>query len=293
VGQTVTNGIISALNRAADPQGGTPMTYIQTDAAINPGNSGGALVDMDGDLIGVNSFIVSRSGGSAGVGFAIPAAMVRRVVEAAAGGGQVLVRSWLGARTQPVTPEIARSVGLSSPQGALVADIWPGGPADRAGLKSGDIILTVNGRPAADPAAVSFAVGAARPGESLALSVRRNEQVIKVSLRPEPPPAKPARDEWFVDGRNPFQGATVVNVSPAVAEELGVDAFSSRGVLVINISRGFAMNAGLRPGDVVRRVNGREIGTVADLRGALSVPAGNWAVTILRGDREITGNFRT
>ena len=113
VGQTVTNGIISALNRAADPQGGAPMTYIQTDAAINPGNSGGALVDMDGDLIGVNSFIVSRSGGSAGVGFAIPAAMVRRVVEAAAGGGQVLVRSWLGARTQPVTPEIARSVGLS------------------------------------------------------------------------------------------------------------------------------------------------------------------------------------
>jgi S1-C subfamily serine protease len=219
--------------------------------------------------------------------------MVRRVVEAAAGGGQVLVRSWLGARTQPVTPEIARSVGLSSPQGALVADIWPGGPADRVGLKSGDIILTVNGRPAADPAAVSFAVGAARPGESLALSVRRNEQVIKVSLRPEPPPAKPARDEWFVDGRNPFQGATVVNVSPAVAEELGVDAFSSRGVLVINISRGFAMNAGLRPGDVVRRVNGREIGTVADLRGALSVPSGNWAVTILRGDREITGNFRT
>jgi Do/DeqQ family serine protease len=293
VGQTVTNGIISALNRAADPQGGTPMTYIQTDAAINPGNSGGALVDMDGDLIGVNSFIVSRSGGSAGVGFAIPAAMVRRVVEAAAGGGQVLVRSWLGARTQPVTPEIARSVGLSSPQGALVADIWPGGPADRAGLKSGDIILTVNGRPAADPAAVSFAVGAARPGESLALSVRRNEQVIKVSLRPEPPPAKPARDEWFVDGRNPFQGATVVNVSPAVAEELGVDAFSSRGVMVINISRGFAMNAGLRPGDVVRRINGREIGTVADLRGALSVPSGNWAVTILRGEREITGNFRT
>ena len=293
VGQTVTNGIISALNRAADPQGGAPMTYIQTDAAINPGNSGGALVDMDGDLIGVNSFIVSRSGGSAGVGFAIPAAMVRRVVEAAAGGGQVLVRSWLGARTQPVTPEIARSVGLSSPQGALVADIWPGGPADRAGLKSGDIILSVNGRPAADPAAVSFAVGAARPGESLALSVRRNEQVIKASLRPEPPPAKPARDEWLVDGRNPFQGATVVNVSPAVAEELGVDAFSSRGVLVINISRGFAMNASLRPGDVVRQVNGRTIGTVSDLRGALSVPAGNWAVTILRGEREITANFRT
>lgn len=293
VGQTVTNGIISALNRTADPQGGTPMTYIQTDAAINPGNSGGALVDMDGDLIGVNSFIVSRSGASAGVGFAIPAAMVRRVVEAAAGGGNVLVRSWLGARTQPVTPEIARSLGLDKPQGTLVADIWPGGPADRAGLKSGDIILSVNNRPVDDPAAVSFAVGAARPGEVLALDVRRGGGWVKASLRAEPPPARPARDELQVDGRNPFQGATVVNVSPAVADEIGVDPFAARGVLVLNVSRGFAMNAGLRPGDVVRRVNGREIATVSDLRAALSEPAATWQVTILRGEREITANFRT
>lgn len=293
VGQTVTNGIISALNRTADPQGGAPMTYIQTDAAINPGNSGGALVDMDGDLIGVNSFIVSRSGASAGVGFAIPAAMVRRVVEAAAGGGNVLVRSWLGARTQEVTPEIARSLSLNTPQGALVADIWPGGPADRAGLRSGDVILSVNGRPAADTGAVLFAVAAARPGESMSLGVRRGEQQLNVTLRAETPPARPARDDWRVEGRNPFQGATVVNVSPAVADELGVDPFLARGVLVINISRGFAMNAGLRPGDVVRKVNGRDIGTVSDLRGALAAPAGTWQVTILRGDREITANFRT
>lgn len=293
VGQTVTNGIISALNRTADPQGGAPMTYIQTDAAINPGNSGGALVDMDGDLIGVNSFIVSRSGASAGVGFAIPAAMVRRVVEAAAGGGNVLVRSWLGARTQEVTPEIARSLSLNAPQGALVADIWPGGPADRAGLRSGDVILSVNGRSAADTGAVLFAVAAARPGESMSLGVRRGEQQLNVTLRAETPPARPARDDWRVEGRNPFQGATVVNVSPAVADELGVDPFLARGVLVINISRGFAMNAGLRPGDVVRKVNGRDIGTVSDLRGALAAPAGTWQVTILRGDREITANFRT
>ncbi len=293
VGQTVTNGIISALNRTADPQGGAPMTYIQTDAAINPGNSGGALVDMDGDLIGVNSFIVSRSGASAGVGFAIPAAMVRRVVEAAAGGGNVLVRSWLGARTQPVTPEIARSLGLDTPQGALVADIWPGGPAERAGLRSGDVILSVNGRPAADPAAIAFAVGAARPGEVLKLSVRRGDGLVSANLRAETPPARPARDDWQVEGRNPFQGATVVNVSPAVADELGVDPFAARGVLIINISRGFAMNAGLRPGDVVRKVNGRDIATVSDLRGALAAPAGTWQVTILRGDREITANFRT
>jgi len=121
VGQTVTNGIISALDRTADPNGEAVTAYIQTDAAINPGNSGGALVDMDGDLIGVNSFIVSRSGSSSGVGFAVPASMVKRVVETAAGGGHTLVRSWLGADTQTVTGEIARSLGLPTPRALL----WP------------------------------------------------------------------------------------------------------------------------------------------------------------------------
>ena len=125
VGQTVTNGIISALNRTADPSGDAASSYIQTDAAINPGNSGGALVDMDGDLIGINSFIVSRSGTSSGVGFAMPAAMVRRVVETAVGGGQRVVRPWLGARTQAVTADIARSIGMAVPRGVLVADVWP------------------------------------------------------------------------------------------------------------------------------------------------------------------------
>ncbi|WP_374347459.1 Do family serine endopeptidase [Phenylobacterium sp.] len=294
VGQTVTNGIISALNRSTDPNGDAGNAYIQTDAAINPGNSGGALVDMDGDLIGVNSFILSRSGSSAGVGFAIPAAMVRRIVETAAGGGHALVRPWLGARTQTVTPDIARSLGLAAPQGALVADIWPNGPAQRAGLRQGDVILSVDGKPAVDAAAISYAVGSARPGQVLKLGVRRDngaEQTL--SLRAEPPPATPARDERLLSGRNPFDGATVVNVSPAVADELGIDAFAARGVMVLKIGRGFAMNAGLRPGDVIKRVNGRDIGTVGELAGVLGQGGGAWQVTIVRDGQEITGNFRT
>ncbi|MFD1190500.1 Do family serine endopeptidase [Phenylobacterium conjunctum] len=294
VGQTVTNGIISALNRSTDPNGDAGNAYIQTDAAINPGNSGGALVDMDGDLIGVNSFILSRSGSSAGVGFAIPAAMVRRIVETAAGGGHALVRPWLGARTQTVTPDIARSLGLAAPQGALVADIWPNGPAQRAGLRQGDVILSVDGKPAVDAAAISYAVGSARPGQVLKLGVRRDngaEQTL--SLRAEPPPATPARDERLLSGRNPFDGATVVNVSPAVADELGIDAFAARGVMVLKIGRGFAMNAGLRPGDVIKRVNGRDIGTVGELAGVLGQGGGAWQVTIIRDGQEITGNFRT
>jgi Do/DeqQ family serine protease len=293
VGQTVTNGIISALNRTADPNGEAATAYIQTDAAINPGNSGGALVDMDGDLIGVNSFILSRSGTSSGVGFAVPAAMVKRIVETAAGGGHALVRPWLGARTQAVTGDIARSLGLAVPTGALVADIWPGGSAARAGLKTGDVILSVDGKPVVDAAAVSYAVGSARPGDSLKIGIRRGGAEQTLTLRAEAAPATPPRDELAVLGRNPFEGATVVNLSPAVAEELGVDPFVAKGVLVTKIGRGFAMNAGLRPGDLIRKVNGRDIATVADLRSVLAAQGGQWQVTIVRAGQEVTGNFRT
>jgi Do/DeqQ family serine protease len=294
VGQTVTNGIISALNRTADPNGDSANAYIQTDAAINPGNSGGALVDMDGDLLGVNSFILSRSGTSSGVGFAVPAAIVRRVVETAAGGGQAVVRPWLGARTQTVTAEIARSMGLTTPQGALVADIWPGGPAARAGLRRGDVIVGVNGKPAVDAAAVAYGVSSRRPGESIPLLVRReNGREETLTLRAEAPPETPPKDEQQIRGRNPFDGATVVNLSPAVADQLGVDPFLGKGVLVTNIGRGFAMNAGLRPGDLIKRVNGRDIATVRDLVAVLGAGGGAWQVTIERQGQEVTANFRT
>jgi Do/DeqQ family serine protease len=293
VGQTVTNGIISALNRTGDPNGESANAYIQTDAAINPGNSGGALVDMDGDLIGVNSFILSRSGTSSGVGFAVPAAMVKRIVETAAGGGHTLVRPWLGARTQAVSPEIARSLGLAVPTGALVADIWPGGPAARAGLRQGDVILSVGGKPAVDAAAVSYAVGSARPGDALRIGIRRGGAEQTLTLRAEAAPATPAKDEFAIQGRNPFDGATVVNLSPALAEELGVDVFAAKGVMVTKIGRGFAMNAGLRPGDLIKRVNGRDVASVADLRGVLAAQGGQWQVTIVRAGQEVTGNFRT
>lgn len=293
VGQTVTNGIISALDRNTDPTGGVGSAYIQTDAAINPGNSGGALVDMDGDLIGVNSFIMSRSGSSSGVGFAIPASVVRRAVETAVGGGRSVVRPWLGARTQSVTPDIARSLGLARPQGALVADIWPGGPADRAGLRQGDVVTQADGKPVVDAGALSFAIRNHRPGDVVPLSVHRADgRQQALSLRAEAPPATPARDERTLAGRSPFEGATVVNLSPAVADELGIDAFAGRGVLVAKLAFGLAMNAGLRPGDIVRQVNGRRIETVRDLAEAAATPAPAWQVTIERNGQQITATFR-
>jgi Do/DeqQ family serine protease len=291
VGQTVTNGIVSALNRSTD-NGEGAGAYIQTDAAINPGNSGGALVDMDGDLIGVNSFILSRSGTSSGVGFAVPAAVVRRVVETAVGGGRAVVRPWLGARTQSVTSEIARSLGLARPQGALVADVWPGGPAARAGLRQGDVVTEVDGRPVVDAAALNYAFTTRRPGDSLRLTVRRDGAAQQtLTVRAEAPPASPARDQRTIEGQNPLNGATVMNLSPAVADELGLDPFLGPGVMISGLGRGFAVGAGFRPGDIVRSINGRRIETVRELVGALETPSRGWQITLERGGQTITANF--
>jgi len=291
VGQTVTNGIVSALNRTANPNGDAGA-YIQTDAAINPGNSGGALIDMDGDLIGVNSMILSRSGTSSGVGFAIPAAVVRRVVETAVGGGRAVVRPWLGARLQSVTPEMARTMGLATPSGALVADLWAGGAAERAGLRQGDVVIAADGGPVVDAAALNYIVGTHRPGDTVRLSVRRGAAEQPFTLRAEAPPASPARDELAIIGRNPFNGATVVNLSPAVAEELGLDPFSGPAVLVIKVSGGAAAQVGVRPGDIIRAVNGRKIVAVRDLASAVTGGAPAWQVTIERNGQQVTATFR-
>jgi Do/DeqQ family serine protease len=287
VGQTVTNGIISALNRTADPNGDAGA-YIQTDAAINPGNSGGALVSMDGDLLGVNSFIYSQSGQSSGVGFAIPAVVVRRVVETAMGGGHAVVRPWLGARLQSVTPDIAKSMGLARPTGALVADVWPDGAAARAGLKQGDVLTSIDDAPAVDAAAVNYAFGTHRPGDTLRIGVRRGGGEQALTVRAEAAPATPARDEQVIAGRNPFQGATVVNLSPAVAEEVGIDPFGKPGVLVTKTAEGAAHRLGMQPGDLIRAVNGRDIKTVRDLTSAVVVPASVWQFTIERNGRQLT-----
>jgi len=292
VGQTVTNGIISALNRTADPSGDAASNYIQTDAAINPGNSGGPLVDMNGDIIGINSFILSRSGTSSGVGFAIPSALVRRVVETALGGGHSLVRAWTGARMQSVTPEIARSLGLATPQGALVADVWPGGPADKAGLHQGDVILTVDGRPVVDASGVNYAVSTHRVGDQVRLGVRHGHGQESLTLRAEAPPASPAREERVIAGRNPLQGATVANLSPAVADQLGIDPFTNPGVIITSSGQGLAQDAGLKTGDIIRAVNGRRVANVRELASALAIPGRVWQITVERDGQEATGTFQ-
>jgi len=292
VGQTVTNGIVSALARSQ--VGITDYSYfIQTDAAINPGNSGGALVDMDGDLIGLNTSIVSRTGTSTGVGFAIPAAMVKQVVAVAAGGGHAMVRPWLGVKGQDVTQDIAKSLGMDRPEGVLAADVYPGGAADRAGLKVGDVILAVDGQAVNDESAMNYRIATHDAGDRVAVQVRRGGAARTLMVQASPAPASPAKDERVISGRNPLGGATVVNGSPAVAEQLGLDAFAAKGVMVTAVpDDSLAANVGVRPGDVIVEVNGQAISSTGQLPGALAAGGRSWRIVIQRGDQRITGSFR-
>jgi Do/DeqQ family serine protease len=291
VGQTVTNGIISALNRTdVGPQEGA---FIQTDAPINPGNSGGALVDMNGDLIGINSFILSRSGSSAGVGFAIPSALVKRVVDSAVG-GQQLVRPWLGARGDTVNAEIAKSLKMARPEGVLVSDIYKGAAADKAGLKVGDVVLGINAEPINDVKALNYRISVLRPNERLSLNITREGRVITLSAVAAPPPATPAKDERLLKGNFPLNGARIINLSPAAADELGLDPFEAgRGVMVFGLesSRVYAARVGLRPGDIIRDINGRAVTSTAELEASLKLPASRWRVTIVRRGQTITADF--
>jgi len=204
------------------------------------------------------------------------------------GGGRAFVRPWLGARLQSVTPEIAKTLGLATPSGALIADVWPGGAAARAGLKQGDIVTSVDGAPVVDAAALNYAFGTHRPGDTLRIGVRRAGGEQAITVHAEPAPALPARDERVIAGRNPFQGATVVNLSPAVAEEVGIDPFGKAGVIVTKAADGAAHQLGMQPGDIIRAVNGRNIKTVTDLTSAVIVPARVWQFTIERNGRELT-----
>jgi Do/DeqQ family serine protease len=289
VGQTVTNGIISALNRT-DVGAGSASSYIQTDAAINPGNSGGALVDMDGDLIGVNSMILSRSGGSQGVGFAIPGPVVRQVVEAALGGRKEVARPWLGVSGQAVTSDIAKSLGLDRPEGVLLTEVYPGSAAAQAGLRQGDAVLSVDGQPVDDETSLNFRVGTRKPGEAVTLTYQRGGASHTAKATVEAPPSRP-RDEQLVQGENPFDGAVVLNMSPATAIALDVDPFRS-GVIVSEIRGGLSRNAGIEPGDLIKQVNGRRIATVADLRAALQARTRTWSIVIDRNGREIAATFQ-
>ena len=289
VGQTVTHGIVSALART---QVGITdyQFFIQTDAAINPGNSGGALVDMAGRLVGVNTAIFSRSGGSQGIGFAIPANMVQVVVTSAKGGGTAVKRPWLGAKLQRVTPEIADSMGLKRPAGALIASVMPASPAARAGLKAGDVIVSVDTQDVDDPNAFDYRFATKPLGGNAKLGVLRGGKDVAVTVALQTAPETP-REEIVIRTRSPFSGVKVANLSPALADELRLQNVED-GVVVLDVDAGsYASNLGFQRGDVIQEVNGEPIRTTKELDRLSKTTNRTWRIVILRGGQKISAVF--
>jgi Do/DeqQ family serine protease len=285
VGQTVTHGIVSALART---QVGITdyQFFIQTDAAINPGNSGGALVDMTGKLVGVNTAIFSRSGGSQGIGFAIPANMVRVVVASAKSGGKAVKRPWLGARLQNITPEIAETLGLKTPSGALVVNVTANSPAAKAGLKVSDLVTAIDGQTIEDPNAFEYRFATRPLGGTAQLDAQRGGKPVKLTVALEAAPDT-GRDEITLTARSPFQGAKVANISPAVADELRLDS-STEGVVITELTdTATAAGVGFQKGDLIVAVNGTKIGKTSDLDKVTREGARLWRIVVVRGGQQI------
>jgi S1-C subfamily serine protease len=289
VGQTVTHGIVSAVART---QVGISnyQFFIQTDAAINPGNSGGPLVDMAGRLVGINTAIFSRSGGSQGVGFAIPANMVHVVVASARTGGTAVKRPWLGAHLQAVTPELSKAFDLKRPAGAVVTSIEANSPAARAGLKVGDVIVSVDGQPVDDPSAFNYRFATRGLGGHADVGVMRSGRESKVSVALATAPDQP-RDEIVIRSRSPFLGAKVANLSPALSDELQLNT-NAEGVVIVDVGDGsVAQNFGFQRGDIVVSVNNHKIAKTRDLERVARAGGRLWRVIIQRGGQTISAVF--
>ncbi len=285
VGQTVTSGIVSAL--AQTRVGVTDLNFfIQTDAAINPGNSGGALVDVEGRLIGVNTAIYSRSGGSLGIGFAVPSNMVRQVVSGFMAGGRV-VRPWLGAWGKTVSADIAYSLGMKRPTGVLVEEIYPDGPADKAGIQIGDVLLGVNGQATDDAESLNYRIATLSAGGQATLEYLRKGAEKAATITLQAPPEQPPRDTSDLEGPHPFAGATVANMSPALADEMGMGRFRP-GVIILQVrGRWTAARLGFRPGDMILELNGERMVSVETLKQRVAQSAGPWRIVLRRGDKNL------
>jgi Do/DeqQ family serine protease len=291
LGQTVTQGILSAVRRVQN-EGGDMSVYLQTDAAINQGNSGGALVDMKGQLVGINTAIFSKSGGSDGIGFAVPTPIVRLVLDAAKRGDKSVRRPWLGAELQTVTREIAESLELDRPIGALVAELDPGSPAAAGGLKAGDLVTAIDGRPVEDPMALTYQLTIRPIGSQARLAYLRDGREMTATVKVVSAPESVPRDEQVLGGQGPLSGAKVVNLSPAVSEEMGLRG-PARGVVVTDIARGsIAGRVGFARGDRVLAVNDEEVVDVKTLAALNSAGARFWKVTIQRNGQVLTQVFR-
>ncbi len=279
VGQTVTSGIVSALARTTVGVNDFNF-FIQTDAAVNPGNSGGALIGMDGQLVGINSAIYSRDGGSLGIGFAIPSEMVLTMLHAAEKGGPLLL-PWFGAEGEAVTAEMAEAARIDRPAGVIIDTVTVGSPAARAGIQQGDVITEVDGKPVDDPQALKFRLATKPIGGQVSLHVLRGGKARDVAVALEAPPENPPRDTTVMKDATPLQGATAANLNPALAQEKGYADGS--GVVLVEVPDGSqAGRLGFAEGDMVVSLNDQRITSVSQLVRALSAAGGRWQIAIRR-----------
>ena len=282
VGQTVTSGIISALARSEIGKDSASV-FIQTDAAINPGNSGGALVDVEGKLVGINTLIYSRTGGSVGIGFAIPSNLVRIYVDSAIAGRKVAT-PWIGARLESMTREIAESMGLERVAGAFVARVDAKGPAARAGVAAGDVIVRVDGFEVTDARSALYRLTTRGIGNVAEVGILRRGKPQTVKLPLDAPPAPGADDVRNLSGNHPLDGARVMNLLPGVADELGID--EAEGVAVLSVRPGsVASQLRLRPGDVIVTLQDKQVLSIRDLMPVLERSQRVWAIGLKRGGK--------
>ena len=290
VGQTVTSGIVSALARNQVVPGDFGF-FIQTDASINPGNSGGALMNMKGELIGINTAIFSRGGGSNGIGFAIPGNLANVFVAAAEKGDKSFERPYIGAGFEPVTSDVAEALGLKAARGALVVRVVEGGPADQAGLKPGEVVTAVNGVVVEHPDALGYRLTTAGLGQQAVLTVQSNgtrELTLSLGAAPE----TPARDERLLEGRNPFAGLRISNLSPRLAQELRMPG-EKTGVVVADVTRGSpGSRLGFQPKDIIVSLNGVAVESTSAMEDMLDDDPGFWRVEIERDGQRIRQFFR-
>ena len=282
VGQTVTSGIVSALARS---QLASNAVFIQTDAAINPGNSGGALVDVKGRLVGINTAIFSRSGGSNGIGFAIPSNLVKLHVDSALDGRKV-ERPWLGARLQSMDRDLAAALGASRISGAVVMRVYDDSPAELAGLQPGDIVIKVDGFDVADARGVNYRLTTRGVGKRAKLRIVRDGRESELRVRLAAAPKLKKSDVRDLSGKHPLDGARVANLLPTVAEELELDL--SDGVVVISVRRrSIASRLGFRAGDVITKVGRRPVRDLADLVSKLRERRRVWTMNVNRDGRNL------
>ncbi len=295
IGQTVTTGIVSALGRSSFSRGDLYQNYIQTDAAINQGNSGGALINSKGDLIGINSAIISRSGGSNGIGFAVPANMISNIMEQLISYGEVR-RGRIGVGIQDITPALQEAMGLASRDGALVRQVEDDSPADKAGLKVGDVIVGFNGAKILDSDDIRNAVGAVERGSRAKISYIRDGKTRTTKIRVEAAPDEEDADGSTANdtdtGATPssfdaFDGATLGNI-PTDSDAHGGPDDIIGGVLVTKVRRGSdAWEAGLRKDDIIRAVNNKDIKNLADFKNQIAKKQGAMFLSVQRGRNRV------